>query len=88
LLTLFLVDVGVNFPLFSLVFRVCMQVHARNQTLEKLQFPRQASVSPVFKFTPGNVDEVKQAISTLGSITQVVGDLEVTPTAGSSKNGG
>ena len=68
MLTLFLVDVGVNFPLFSLVFRVCMQVHARNQTLEKLQFPKQASVFPVFKFSPNNVDGVKKAISTLGSV--------------------
>jgi len=45
-----------------------IQVKARNETLEKLQFPRQASVSPVFKFSPGKVDEVKKAISSLGSI--------------------
>jgi len=43
-------------------------VQARNETLEKLQFPQQASVSPVFKFSAGNVDEVKKAISTLGSV--------------------
>jgi len=43
-------------------------VQARNETLEKLQFPKQASISPVFKFSPGNVDEVKRVISTLGSI--------------------
>jgi len=45
-----------------------IQVQTRNETLEKLQFPKQASVSPVFKFSAGNVDEVKRAISTLGSI--------------------
>ena len=45
-----------------------VQVQTRNETLEKLQFPKQASVSPVFKFSAGNVDEVKKAISTLGSI--------------------
>jgi len=43
-------------------------VQARNETLEKRQFPKQASVSPAFKFSPGNVEEVKKAISTLGSI--------------------
>ena len=41
---------------------------ARNETLEKLQFPTQSSsVSHVFEFSPGNMDEVKKAISTLGS---------------------
>jgi len=45
-----------------------IQVQTRNETLEKLQFSKQASVSPVFKFSAGNVDEVKKAISTLGSI--------------------
>jgi len=45
-----------------------IQVQTRNETLEKLQFPEQASISPVFKFSAGNVDEVKKAISTLGSI--------------------
>ena len=40
----------------------------RNETLEKLRFPKQASVSPVFKFSAANVDQVKKAISTLGSI--------------------
>ena len=40
----------------------------RNETLEKMEFPKQSSVSPVFKFSTGNVDEVKKAISTLGSI--------------------
>ena len=45
------------------------QVQARNKTLEKLQCPTNGSlVSPVFKFSAGNVDEVKKAISTLGSI--------------------
>ena len=44
------------------------QVQARNEILEKRQFPKQTSVSPVFKFSAGNVDEVKKAISTLGSI--------------------
>jgi len=43
-------------------------VQARNETLEKLQFHTKASISPVFKFSTGNVDEVKKAISTLGSI--------------------
>ena len=43
-------------------------MQTRNETLEKLQFPQQASVSPVFKFSAGNVDEVEKAISTLGSI--------------------
>jgi len=46
---------------------IAVQVQARNETLEKLQFPTQASVSPVFKFSAGSVDEVKKAISTLGS---------------------
>ena len=45
-----------------------IQVQTRNETLEKLQFPKQASVSPVFKFSAGNVDEVKKTISTRGSI--------------------
>ena len=40
----------------------------RNETLEKLPFPKLASVSFVFKYSAGNVDEVKKAISTLGSI--------------------
>jgi len=44
------------------------QVKTRNETLEKLEFPKKSSVSPVFKFSAGNVDEVKKAISTLGSI--------------------
>jgi len=47
---------------------ILVQVQARNETLEKLQFPKPASVSPVFKFSAGNVDEAKKAISTLGSI--------------------
>ena len=47
---------------------IVVQVQARNETLEKLQFPKQSSVSPVFKFSAGNVDEVKKAVSTLGSI--------------------
>jgi len=50
------------------VIVIVAQVQARNETLEKLRFPQQASVSPVFKFSAGNVDEVKEAISTLGSI--------------------
>jgi len=45
-----------------------IQVQTRNETLEKLQFPTQASISPVFKFSAGNVDEVKKTISTLGTI--------------------
>ena len=49
-------------------FVIVAQVQTRNETLEKLQFPKQASVSPVFKFSAGNVNEVKKAISTLGSI--------------------
>jgi len=43
-------------------------VQDRNLTLEKLQFAKQTSVLPVFKFSAGNVDEVKKAISTLESI--------------------
>ena len=43
-------------------------MQTRNDTLEKLPFPKQPSVSLVFKFSAGNVDEVKKAISTLGSI--------------------
>jgi len=43
-------------------------VQARNKTLQKLRFPKQASTSPVLKFSAGNVDEVKKAISTLGSV--------------------
>jgi len=43
-------------------------VQDRNETLEKMEFPKQSSVFPVFKFSAGNVDEVKKAISTLGSI--------------------
>ena len=55
-------------PFFHFIFVVIVvQVQTRNETLEKLQFPKQSSVSPVFKFSPGNV-EVKKAISTLGSI--------------------
>ena len=54
------------FSFFAVV--IVAQVQTRNQTLEKLQFPKQASVSPVFEFSAGNVDEVKKAISTLGSI--------------------
>jgi len=54
--------------LFSFILFVIMaQVQSRNETLEKLQFPKQASISPVFKFTAGNVDEAKRVISTLGS---------------------
>ena len=45
-----------------------IQVQARNETLEKLQFAKQSSVSKVFKFSAANVDEVKKAISTLGSV--------------------
>ena len=60
---------GVADLLFTFILFVNVaQVQARNETLEKLQFPKQASVSPVFKFSAGNVDEVKKAISTLGSI--------------------
>jgi len=47
---------------------IVAQVQARNETLEKLQFPKQASVSTLFKFSAVNVDEVKKAISTLGSV--------------------
>ena len=47
---------------------IVAQVQSRNETLEKLQFPKQASISPVFKFSAGNVDEAKRVISTLGSI--------------------
>jgi len=43
-------------------------VQTRNETLEKMEFPKISSVSPVFRFSAGNVDEVKKAISTLGSI--------------------
>ena len=43
-------------------------MQARNETLEKLPFPKLAYVSPVFKFSAGNVDEVKKVISTLGSV--------------------
>jgi len=60
---------GVADLLFTFILFVNVaQVQARNETLEKLQFPKQASVSPVFKFSAGNVDEVKKVISTLGSI--------------------
>ena len=49
---------------------IVAQVQARNETLEKLPCPTNGSlVSPVFKFSAGNVDEVKKAISTLGSIS-------------------
>jgi len=54
--------------LFVIFVATVVQVQTRNETLEKLQFPKQASVSPVFKFSAGGVDEVKKAISTLGSI--------------------
>jgi len=43
-------------------------VQDRNETLEKMEFPQQSSVSPVFRFSAENVDEVKKAICTLGSI--------------------
>ena len=43
-------------------------MQGRNLTLEKFQFPEQASVSPVFKFSAADVDEMKKAIFTLGSI--------------------
>ena len=56
-----------TFP-FSLFVVIVAQVQTRNETLEKLQFPKQASVSPVFKLSAGNADEVKRVISTLGSI--------------------
>ena len=47
-------------------------MQTRNETLEKLQFSKQASVSPVFKFSAGNVDEVKKAITTLdGTINKI-----------------
>ena len=60
---------GVADLLFSsLLVVIAASVQARNETLEKLQFPQQASVSPVFKFSAGNVDEVKKAISTVGSV--------------------
>ena len=55
--------------IFSILVVIVVQVQSRNETLEKLQFPKQASVSPVFEFSAGNVNEVKKAISTLGSIT-------------------
>ena len=45
-----------------------IQVQTRNETLEKLHFTKPASVSPVFEFSAGNVNEAKKAISTLGSI--------------------
>ena len=54
--------------LFVIFVVTVIQVQDRNETLEKLQSPQQASVSAVFKFSAGNVDEVKKAISTLGSI--------------------
>jgi len=47
---------------------IAAQVQTRNEILENRQFAQQVSVSPVFKFSAGNVDEVKKAISTLGSI--------------------
>jgi len=43
-------------------------VQSRNETLEKLEFPQQASVSSVFKFSPSPEDEVAKAFSALGSI--------------------
>jgi len=55
--------------IFSILVVIAVQVQTRSETLEKLQFPKQASVSPVFEFSAGNVNEVKKAISTLGSIT-------------------
>ena len=54
--------------LFVIFVVTVVQVQDRNETLEKLPFPKKSSVSPVFKFSAGNVDEVKKAISTLGSI--------------------
>jgi len=51
-----------------IIIHFSLQVHARNETLETLQYPAQSSVSPMFKFSAGNVDKVKKAISTLGSI--------------------
>ena len=54
--------------IFSILVVIAVQVQTRSETLEKLQFSKQASVSPVFEFSAGNVDEVKKAISTLGSI--------------------
>jgi len=45
-----------------------VQVQARNETLEDLPCPTNDSlVSPVFKFS-ANVNEVKKAIFTMGSI--------------------
>jgi len=44
------------------------QLEAKNETLEKLQFPEKASVSPGFKFSAGKIKAAKNAISTLGSI--------------------
>jgi len=66
-------DLSVFGRLWLIFFFLCLvvivvQVQDRNETLEKNLFPPQASVSPVFKFLAGNVDEVKKAISTLGSI--------------------
>jgi len=59
---------GVVHLFFSLLVFIVVQVQARNETLEKLPCPTNDSlVSPVFKFS-ANVDEVKKAISTMGSI--------------------
>jgi len=53
---------------FSLLVFIVVKVQARNETLEKLPCPTNGSlVSPVFKFS-ASVDEVKKAISTMGSI--------------------
>ena len=53
---------------FSLFLLQLNEVQARNETLEKLPCPTNGSlVSPVFKFS-ANVDEVKKAIFTMGSI--------------------
>jgi len=54
--------------LFSFNALLLVQVQTRNETLEKIEFPKQSSVSPVFKFSAGNTEKVKKAISTLGSM--------------------
>ena len=68
---------------FSLFVMIVAQVQARNETLEKLQFPKQASVSPVFKFSAGNVDEVKKAISNLRLLSFLFLSLYFPPLLGS-----
>ena len=65
----FLADVVTNLSTFGLfLFLQLNQVQARNATLENHRFLTQVPVSPGFKFSSGNLEEVKKAISTLGSI--------------------